>query len=724
MRKLGSSTGSLSSSCETAGVKRAVTAPDDRITKRSNSFSQIETAASASASPNVPKPSDTAKLESFFALEHTRLPKDPLLIFHVTTGEELASQLSFNWLLEERIAGTCEVLEKMEGRVPVLASPCGAVVSSGIDAADNVRTAPGAVGSRPGSPRFNSSSTITPKPPPLQLPTEDKYALLFGDDEEGRLFDDPATLLFGESSMPPAPQVGGMRDLVHFEPLQEEDWGGLEPMSVSDVGPGVAVREGNATLVSAPCGFSIGAAQLTHSGKYVVASRRGDGAMVHVCHVSRDAMSFNDLVLPMPWLENGGQEDQLANAVAVDEQRSTFWINAGKYVAGYDVNDVSRGPLYRLHVDRRHAAPGAMSPMVVRKNLLCVGAGSWINVWDLEEVELASNSDMSSSVYESISCSEGESSPQMGDNQYYGSQRFATDLGKKFCRSCNTTVFERGVEKRECSECQTNVCATCIHTYKLTSLGETEARPICNSCIPSIRKRIGARTQGPRPSSERIERERASSLCNRRDIPPHKQQEVVKRGASYRSVALMTADYSESDRLLLTFEKRQCALTWSVGHEQELRWFVGHTGAITAVASCESQMNMVATGATDQTAKIWDTRVRAPIMSLVGHQGGITSLCLVNFDNSHSFCFSGGADEVIKVWDVRKQQPLYELSTGNNEVRHMSWNPLTSSLVCATRSNHAPDGWPARAVHPPGHFQRAFHCGSNAVLQYDFTSLL
>jgi hypothetical protein len=70
------------------------------------------------------------------------------------------------------------------------------------------------------------------------------------------------------------------------------------------------------------------------------------------------------------------------------------------------------------------------------------------------------------------------------------------------------------------------------------------------------------------------------------------------------------------------------------------------------------------------------------------------------------------------------QQPLYELSTGNSRPRNLSWNAGTSSLVCTTTTGYTSPAWPLHAVHAPEHFPKVFHCSSNAILQYDFTSLL
>ena len=107
----GQSKKSLSMSFE-GGVKRPKRPTEDLrgLTKRSNSFSQF---GSPQTEPrSIPK--ELRKLETYFTLEHTRLPKVPAHIYELTSGEELSAQLKFNWLLEQRITDTCELIQTVD----------------------------------------------------------------------------------------------------------------------------------------------------------------------------------------------------------------------------------------------------------------------------------------------------------------------------------------------------------------------------------------------------------------------------------------------------------------------------------------------------------------------------------------------------------------------------------------------------------------------------------
>jgi WD40 repeat protein len=330
------------------------------------------------------------------------------------------------------------------------------------------------------------------------------------------------------------------------------------------------------------------------------------------------------------------------------------------------------------------------------------------------------------------SLSEGEMVEN--DNDFVADSSPNLHLGSQFCKICTVAIVDLS-SNRECSECSVEVCCHCIHVYKLTSLGEKDTRPICNGCIPSIRKRILSKQQTNR-MPQLVERKNSHSrhgssvYCNRsKPVAPESTHLVVKDTSStaVRSIKLMKAEYSAVDSLLLSFDGRPCSLTYNITHSCATRWFVGHTAGVTALSTVSTLPNTVATGSHDRSVKIWDTRVRRAGMTLKGHCGSISALNLVQFSNS-TYCFTAGADEVIKVWDLRREIPLYELSTGNNQVNQLEWNAQTSSLVCASTCTSTSwdnnSTWPESAVHQPSHFPRKWNAGSHMVIQYDFTTCL
>ncbi len=714
MRQLGSSTGSL---------KRPVVIPEERVSKRSHSFS----------SSMAPAPgSGTHPLSNFFSLEHTRLPKDPLDIFHLVGGEELASQLSFNWLLEERIANSCDVLERVRNgnALESFTSGIGHVMRSRINPSapfpESLLATSGGAAPVPVAtvvPYVPPTDIINPQPPALQVPPDDCFALLFGASDNNQRWEGGGGLFTGGTGGDQSPMSAQLRDLIHPEPLaNESDSGELEPMSMSDVGPEAAVREGTCSLVHSPISFIMAAAEMTPQGQLVVVSRRAEqsqGASLRVARIERDALTLQEASLPMQWIEGS----EAINAMALDSSRSTIWIASGNSVIGYAVDGTNRGPTHRLSANVETSS----SSLLLRGSKLCLSSGGVVFGWDVDDFE--GSSEFSSVMdHESVSSlSDCEGSPPM----YHGSlSSFSKSLhaaiSKEFCRICGGSLSASGGGKRDCSECHTVVCVNCAHVYKLTSLGEKDTRLICNACIPSIRKRILSKQNAARPQQQQqLQQQQAEKrLSHRRSWDPHLRQQVVKPGTEHRAIGMLRADFSAPDRLFMSFQGRQCGLAWSLEQQRELRWYVGHSSSITAFASCEESPQVLATGSRDTSTKIWDVRVRAPVFSLEGHKRAVTALCLANMRSGAQFCFSGGADEVVKVWDLRKNKALYELSTGNNCPNHLFWH--TSSLVCAASSSHlgALDDWPVAAFHPPAHFPRKFNCGTHSVLQYDFVSLV
>lgn len=234
------------------------------------------------------------------------------------------------------------------------------------------------------------------------------------------------------------------------------------------------------------------------------------------------------------------------------------------------------------------------------------------------------------------------------------------------------------MDKRRCTECNTEVCNKCSCVYKLTSLGESKPRSICNICIPAIRKRIMSQQQASRLPNL-VDRTVAAASptgsaqlngnANRRTISPHARQEVGGEGRSEFRIGFLEPDAGAADAVVMAFEERPCALTWSLSQATEQRWFVGHTGSITALHTNESIPNTVLTASKDRSVKvrqnpyrfffgfievhrfslsqIWDSRARPASLTFLGHVDAVNAIASVSF-GSGTYCMTGGTDECIK----------------------------------------------------------------------------
>ncbi|KAG2440537.1 hypothetical protein HYH02_010415 [Chlamydomonas schloesseri] len=159
-------------------------------------------------------------------------------------------------------------------------------------------------------------------------------------------------------------------------------------------------------------------------------------------------------------------------------------------------------------------------------------------------------------------------------------------------------------------------------------------------------------------------------------------------------------------------------LTWDMDTKRVRNRFFGHLYQVEDLAAAPPecrQQHLFASCARNGDVKIWDTRSSgggAAITLTNGGTGPLSAVCLVasssggggmgagggggGGDSGSSgggggavgvgmLCFAGGATESIWCWDLRRgaARPLYELSTGNTNVRALAWHPPTGTLLAA-----------------------------------------
>ena len=103
----------------------------------------------------------------------------------------------------------------------------------------------------------------------------------------------------------------------------------------------------------------------------------------------------------------------------------------------------------------------------------------------------------------------------------------------------------------------------------------------------------------------------------------------------------------------------ESARTWDAATGEARHQFLGHTGALTAVATCGAKL---ATASWDKSVRVWDLghmhgqfKQRQPIAVLHGHTNAIASIC---FSPEGNILATGGADDLIKLWAVANPQPF------------------------------------------------------------------
>ena len=109
--------------------------------------------------------------------------------------------------------------------------------------------------------------------------------------------------------------------------------------------------------------------------------------------------------------------------------------------------------------------------------------------------------------------------------------------------------------------------------------------------------------------------------------------------------------------------------------------FLGHGGEISHVSSLPSRRpDAFMTACGDGVVRVYDSRSPLPNISVASVCEDMGGAAHANV-NGVEFVFTGGGrSQSIRCFDLRAQTPLYELSTGNLEIRGLQFDQPTSTL--------------------------------------------
>ena len=377
-----------------------VTAAPERQLKRANSASLVlpppptayENEAVRellAAAPNAAVPAELRKLETYFRLEHTRIPDDPHAIFALTAGDELAAQLSFNWLLEERVTNACDAIIRTEALPAPSTADESVLVDSRIDPfVSDLQQQPGNSNAQSSHASFQPHYPVSP--PPGLLGDELMYSAApalsfdpFGDSDDDQNMTggsggasestasqsmsnsnknnsggsrsnggaqralSPSTLLFG-SLPPPPPSTSsnlapcGMpgKELARMEPtedsamsnchMDDDDDGDDDDMGgacpMDVAGCASAVREARSMVQTVRIPGSPSACVLDSSGASLAVACGGAGAG-DASFIGVAHMSSEGLLQMQEHYVNANDVSDLLNlgSIAMDSERGVLW---------------------------------------------------------------------------------------------------------------------------------------------------------------------------------------------------------------------------------------------------------------------------------------------------------------------------------------------------------------------------------------------------------------
>ncbi|RPD72488.1 hypothetical protein L226DRAFT_588175, partial [Lentinus tigrinus ALCF2SS1-7] len=196
--------------------------------------------------------------------------------------------------------------------------------------------------------------------------------------------------------------------------------------------------------------------------------------------------------------------------------------------------------------------------------------------------------------------------------------------------------------------------------------------------------------------------------------------------------------------------------------------YLGHGGFVETFSISDGDANVFATGRSDGYARLYDVRHPTPTMTLdSGRSGEFCSAVQLIHPDGIPVVFTGGdRSQSIKTWDIRTCAMVYELATGNNAVRAISWDEKRNTLYAATECDYMDrngyhhgyrrgripkwarlnpqeagtddeedmydeeydsddydddgENWPEDAHHSEDSFGYAYDAGENTLLRYEF----
>ncbi|KAG8678274.1 hypothetical protein FRC08_017924, partial [Ceratobasidium sp. 394] len=104
----------------------------------------------------------------------------------------------------------------------------------------------------------------------------------------------------------------------------------------------------------------------------------------------------------------------------------------------------------------------------------------------------------------------------------------------------------------------------------------------------------------------------------------------------------------------------------------------------------EGDPQMFLTACDDGYARMFDLRTPLPIVTFDACQLNETcdAAVLAHPDGIPTVFTGTGKAEQVKMWDVRARTPVYELATGNNQVKSLAWDSDHNCLYAATECSY------------------------------------
>ena len=116
---------------------------------------------------------------------------------------------------------------------------------------------------------------------------------------------------------------------------------------------------------------------------------------------------------------------------------------------------------------------------------------------------------------------------------------------------------------------------------------------------------------------------------------------------------------------------------WSSADGQQLFELKGHTDEVTSI-DFSPDGSLIATGSSDNTARIWDATKKGITLKTLQHDGAVNC---VRFSKDGSQFVTGGLDKIGRVWDVTTGELLFKLEGHIEEITSADYSPDGTRIV-------------------------------------------
>jgi ribosome assembly protein RRB1 len=122
--------------------------------------------------------------------------------------------------------------------------------------------------------------------------------------------------------------------------------------------------------------------------------------------------------------------------------------------------------------------------------------------------------------------------------------------------------------------------------------------------------------------------------------------------------------------------------------------YLGHTSSVEDIQWSPTEASVFASCSSDKTVKIWDTRQRKAVLSVVAHESDVNAIA---WNKKVAYLLGSGSDDnSLKIWDLRnfKQgQSVAHFQYHNDQICSLEWNPHDDTQILAAGADNQVTIW-------------------------------